>query len=163
MKNWITVHGNSLTSCTVNPWTRKQDPTNLDSQIRMLRRSASPPRSYSADKHRFQIFKKAGVKCCDLFLWMEWLERNFCYFLIILPLDFSEIFNIFRIRVILKKLKTIVISKLFEETSNNFPEKHSLWTSTIWYQAKVFHTLLVCDLEIWWRHILKWVEIWNTL
>ena len=56
-----------------------------------------------------------------LFLWTEWFPRNFHSFVIILPLDISEIFNIFRIRVfsslrevnenLKKKLKTVVISK----------------------------------------------------
>ena len=35
--------------------------------------------------------KKVGVKFYDLFLLTEWLERNFSYLSIILPLDFSEI------------------------------------------------------------------------
>ena len=41
--------------------------------------------------------KKVGVKFSDIFLWIEWLERNFGYFAITLPLDFPEIFNIFEI------------------------------------------------------------------
>ena len=44
------------------------------------------------DQHRFQIFKKVGVKFYDLFLLTERPQRN---------LDFSEIFNIFRLTVVL--------------------------------------------------------------
>ena len=54
---------------------------------------------YIQHRHRFPIFKKVGVKFYDLFLWGEWLQRNFSYFIVNLPLDFSEIFNIFRISV----------------------------------------------------------------
>ena len=50
-------------------------------------------------KHRFQIFKKLGVKFDDLFLWTEQLQRNLDFFTVNLLLDFSEIFNIFRITV----------------------------------------------------------------
>ena len=39
-----------------------------------------------------------------------------------------------------KKLKTTVISKPVDERSNNFQENHNLWMSTIWYQAKFFHS-----------------------
>ena len=49
-------------------------------------------------QHRFQIFKKLGVKFNDLFLLTEWLQRNFNYFTVNLPLDFSD-YNIFRITV----------------------------------------------------------------
>ena len=41
-----------------------------------------------------RAIKKAGVKFCDLFLFIEWLERNFSHFSLILSLDFSEILNI---------------------------------------------------------------------
>ena len=101
-------------------------------------------------QRRFQIYKKLGVKFYDLFLLTERLQRNFNYFTVNLPLDFSEIFNIFRITVFLfflriqknfrKKLKTIVISKPVDERSNNFQENHSLWMPTIWYQAKLFNS-----------------------
>ena len=50
-------------------------------------------------KHMFQIFKKLGVKFNDLFLRTERLRRNLNYFTVNLPLDFSEIFNTFRITV----------------------------------------------------------------
>ena len=49
--------------------------------------------------HRFQIFTKLGVKFYDLFLWTERLQGNLNYFTVNLPLDFSELFNIFRITV----------------------------------------------------------------
>ena len=52
-----------------------------------------------AEEHRFQIFKMPGVKFYDLFLGTERLQRNCDYFTVNLPLDFSEIFNIFRITV----------------------------------------------------------------
>ena len=91
-----------------------------------------------------------GVKFYDLFLGTERLQRNFDYFTVNLPLEFSEIFNIFRITVFFfflriqenfrKKLKTIVISKPVDKRSNNFQENHSLWMPTIWYQAKLFHS-----------------------
>ena len=77
-------------------------------------------------QQKFQIFKKVGVKFNDLFLLNEWLQGNFSYFAMILPLNFSEILNIFRIRVFLvffensrkveKKLSAIVMSKLFVAT-----------------------------------------------
>ena len=79
-------------------------------------------------EHRFQIFKKLGVKFNDLFLWTE-RQRNLNYFKKEnLPLDFSEIFNIFRTAVVnnsrkfSKKIKTVVISKPVDERSNNFQE-----------------------------------------
>ena len=50
-------------------------------------------------QHRFQIFKKLGVKFNDLFLRTKRLQRNLNYFTVNLPLDFSEIFNILRITV----------------------------------------------------------------
>ena len=70
------------------------------------------------------------------------------YFTVNLPLDFCEIFNIFRITVFFYVLrirenfekKTIVISKPVDERSNNFQENHSLWMPTIRYQAKLFHS-----------------------
>ena len=46
-------------------------------------------------QHRFQIFKKVGVKFNELLR----LQRNLNHFTVNLPLDFSEIFNIFRITV----------------------------------------------------------------
>ena len=77
-------------------------------------------------EHKFQIFKWVGIKFNDLSLRTEWLQGNFTYFAIILSLDFSKIFNIFRIRVfffffknsrkIFKELKTVAISKLFDPT-----------------------------------------------
>ena len=80
--------------------------------------------------HMFPIIKNVvGVKFRDVFLATEWLHRNFSYLAIILPLDFLEIFNIFRIRFFslffwrLKEKfskKTFTISKLFDPTSNNF-------------------------------------------
>ena len=103
-----------------------------------------------ATEHRFQVFRMLGVKFYDLFLLTEWLQRNLNYFTVNLPLDFSEIFNIFRITVFFcflgirgnfrRKLKTIVISKLVDERSNNFQGNHSLWLPTKWYQAKRFHS-----------------------
>ena len=52
------------------------------------------------------------------------------YFTVDLPLDFSEVFNIFRIAVLSsflsmqenfrKQLKTVIISKPVDERSNNF-------------------------------------------
>ena len=51
-------------------------------------------------EHRFQISKKLGVKFIDLFLRTEMLQRNLNYFTVNLPLDFSEIFNIFRITLL---------------------------------------------------------------
>ena len=88
-------------------------------------------------QQRLQIFKKLGVKFYDPFLSTERLQRNlknftfFCHSLLKnLPLDLSEIFNIFRINVLLfffkysrkfrKKLKTMVISKPVDERSKNF-------------------------------------------
>ena len=53
----------------------------------------------SLTQHSFQILKKLGVKSYDLFLWTERFQRNLNYFRVHLPLDFSEIFNIFRIKV----------------------------------------------------------------
>ena len=57
--------------------------------------------------HRFWIFQKVDVKFNEVFFFnhsdyvsTEWLQRHFIYFAIILPLDFSEILNIFRMRVI---------------------------------------------------------------
>ena len=50
-------------------------------------------------QHRFQIFKEVGVKSYDLFLLTERPQRNLKYFTVNLPLDFSKIFNIFRITV----------------------------------------------------------------
>ena len=50
-------------------------------------------------EHRFQILKKLGVKFYDIFLQTERPQRNFNYFTVNLPLDFSEIFSIFRITV----------------------------------------------------------------
>ena len=50
-------------------------------------------------QHRFEIFKNLDVNFYDLFLWTERLQRNLNYFTVNLPLDFSEIFNIFRITV----------------------------------------------------------------
>ena len=90
------------------------------------------------EEHRFQIFnKKLGVKFYDRFLLSERLQRNLNYITVNLPLDFSEVFNIFRITVVFfffknsrkfskKKLKTIVISKPVDERSNNFQEYHRL-------------------------------------
>ena len=76
-------------------------------------------------QHRFQIFKQPGVKFYDAFLSTEQLQRNFDYFTINLPLDFSEIFIIFRITVCFlffknsrnfrKNFKTIVIFKPVNE------------------------------------------------
>ena len=43
-----------------------------------------------------------GVKFYEIFRLTEWLKRNFNYLSIILPLDFSEILNIFEITVHLK-------------------------------------------------------------
>ena len=101
-------------------------------------------------EHRFQIFKKLGVKLNDLFLWTEQPQRNLNYFTVNLPLDASEMFNIFRITVFFfffknsrkfqKKLKTLVNSKPLDKRANNFLENHSLWMPTIWYQAKLFHS-----------------------
>ena len=54
---------------------------------------------------RFQIFEMVGEKFYDLFLRTEWLQRNNSYFAVNLPLDFPEIFNIFRITVIFFFLK----------------------------------------------------------
>ena len=54
---------------------------------------------FSFRKHRFQIFKRVGVKFNEVFLSAEWLQIKFSYFAIILPLDFSKIFNIVGIRV----------------------------------------------------------------
>ena len=48
-----------------------------------------------------------------------------------------------------KKLKTIVISKLFDVTWNNFEENHSLWMPTISYQAKVCHSS-----GLWFRNLM---------
>ena len=89
---------------------------------------------FSFRNNRLQIFKRMGVKFNEVFLSTEWLQRNFSYFAMILPLDFVEIFNIFRIRVLSaflripekfsKKVKTITISKLSDSTSNNFHENH---------------------------------------
>ena len=50
-------------------------------------------------QNRFQIIKKLGVKSYDLFLRIERPQRNWNYSKLNLPLDFSEIFNIFRITV----------------------------------------------------------------
>ena len=71
------------------------------------------------------------------------------YFAIILQLNFSEIFSIFRIRICLfsfensrqnlKKTLNCRNSKLSDATRNVFHENHSLLMSTIWYQAKVCH------------------------
>ena len=50
------------------------------------------------EKHSFQMLfrcKMVGVKFYDLFLVIEWLERNFSYFSINFPLAFSEILNVF--------------------------------------------------------------------
>ena len=57
-----------------------------------------PDGSFSS-KHRFQILNKLGVKFYGLSLSTEWLQRILSYFTVNLPLDFSEIFNIFRIIV----------------------------------------------------------------
>ena len=38
-----------------------------------------------------------------------------------------------------KTLETILISKLFDATWNNFQENDSLWMSTTWHEAKVCH------------------------
>ena len=48
-------------------------------------------------QHRFQVFKKLGVKFYDLFLSTEPLQRDLNYFTVNLPLEFSEIFNIFNV------------------------------------------------------------------
>ena len=100
-------------------------------------------------EHRSRIFKKLRVKFYDLCLGTERLQRNLSYFTENLPLDFSEIFNNFRITVFffflgiqenfLKQLKIIVISKPVDERSNNFQENHSLWMPTVWYEANPFH------------------------
>ena len=45
------------------------------------------------------MFKKLRVKFYDQFLSTELLQRNLNYFTVDLPLDFSKIFNIFRLRV----------------------------------------------------------------
>ena len=102
-----------------------------------------------------------GVKFYDLFLGTERLQRNLNYFTVNLPLDFSEIFNIFRITVFFfffensrkfskKKLKTTVISKPVDKRSSGFQENHSLWMPTIWYQAK---------LSLFWFVILKFDDV----
>ena len=87
-------------------------------------------------KHRFQIFKKLGVKFNDLFLSTEQPQRYVNYFKENLPLEFSQIFKIVRITVFSsfsriqenfrKKLKAVVISKPLDERSKNFQENHSL-------------------------------------
>ena len=56
-------------------------------------------------QRRFQISKKLGVKSYNLFLCTEWLQRNLNYLTVNLPFDFSEIFSIFRITVLLIFLK----------------------------------------------------------
>ena len=78
----------------------------------------------------FQIFKKLGVKLYDLSLRTERLQRNLNYVAVNLPIEFFEIFNIFRTTVFFlsyefkkifeKSLKTIVTSKPVDEGSNNF-------------------------------------------
>ena len=45
------------------------------------------------------------------------------------------------------KFKTVTVSKLFDQTWNNFQENNSLWMCTIGYQTKVCH-FVVYDLEI---------------
>ena len=93
--------------------------------------------SESFQKHRFQIFKKLGVNSMNYFFE---LQRNLSCLTVNLLLDFSEIFNIFRIIVFFfffkksrkfsKKLNTIV----------NSQDKHTLWIPTIWRQAKLFQS-----------------------
>ena len=43
----------------------------------------------------FEFAKKVGVKLYEIFLKTECLKRNFRFLSKILPLDFSEILNIF--------------------------------------------------------------------
>ena len=115
------------------PWKRATSDSGIHS-TKFVAKSIS-----ALKQHRFQIFKKLGVKFYDLFLWTEQLQWNVDFFRVNLPLDFSEIFNIFRITVFfffsknlgkfLKKLKTVAIS-----------ENHSFWMPTIWYQAKLFQS-----------------------
>ena len=77
-------------------------------------------------KHRFQIFKKVDVNSRNYLLEVNGFKDIYCsYLAMLLPLDISEIFNIFRIRTSFslvriqekfrKKPETIVISKLFDE------------------------------------------------
>ena len=74
----------------------------------------------------------------------------------IVPLDFSEIFNIFRIRVYFlfceksrnfsKRLKIVAISKL---TQNKIIFKKTIVYGCLQYGVKQkFVTTVVCDLEI---------------
>ena len=71
-------------------------------------------------------FSKMGLTINKLFLWTNLLQRNFSDFAIILPLDFSEIFNVLRIRIFSslsrikekysKILKIVAIFKMFDPT-----------------------------------------------
>ena len=45
--------------------------------------------------HRFQIFKMVGAKFHGIFLIARWLKRNLSFVSMTLPLNFSEILNIF--------------------------------------------------------------------
>ena len=87
----------------------------------------------------------------------ERLQRNFSYFTVNLPLEFSEIFNIFRITVFFfllseykkfkTKLKTIVISKPVDERATI--SKKTTVHGILQYGIKQNSlTLLVYDLEI---------------
>ena len=107
---------------------------------------------------RSKSLKKLGVKFNDLFLLIEWLRRDFIYFVEILPLDFAKTFNICSIRVFFplfrafktkfsKNCNTVTISKLFDAARNNFQENHSLWTSKILYKQTSV-SFMVYDLEI---------------
>ena len=80
----------------------------------------------------FKSLKTVSVKFIDLILRTDWLQRYFCYFVIILP----SLFNIFRIRLkknsrknfntynnlsriqekISRKLRNVVISKKSDAT-----------------------------------------------
>ena len=82
-------------------------------------------------ERRFRTFKKLSVNCMTYFFEPNGFKESYLnYFSVNLPLDFSEIFNTFRITVLLlflriqenfrKNLRLIVISKLADERSNNF-------------------------------------------
>ena len=80
--------------------------------------------------------KKVGVKFSDIFLWIEWLERNFSYFAITLPLDFPEIFNIFEITAyfIFQLIWGCDVIKFL----NRKPEE---WKTFAWYHTLDVHKL----------------------
>ena len=85
-----------------------------------------------------------------------WFQGNFGYFATIVPLDFSEIVNIFTIRVTFflsiiqeefsKKLRAVIVFKLFMQ-------HETIFSKTIVYEYSRYRieqtsiTLLVCELE----------------